>query len=148
MSAGAEPVGGSTVDSAVHGERDPVIALRDLGTDQPVGDIGGDLLGVALGGIAKAAAARQFEPDEIAARDALPSLRADRLAGAEGDPPRRALAAAVPAAGRVVDALEIAQHRNRIAVGAAQLDDLAEPAAIAAGAARALAELAAAEHDR
>src|SRR5437764_247003 len=63
-------------------------------------------------------------------------------------PARRALAAAVAAAGRVVDALKIAQHRHRIAVGAAQLDDLAEAAAIAAGAAGTLAELAAAEHDR
>ena len=44
-------------------------------------------------------------------------------------PARRAGAAAVAAARRIVDALEIAQHRDRRAVGAAQLDDLAEPAA-------------------
>src|SRR5205807_7890720 len=75
-------------------------------------------------------------------------LRADRLARAEGDAAGRALAAAVAAARRVVDALEIAQQRDRRAVGAAQFDHLAEPAAVAPGAARAFAELAAAEHDR
>src|SRR6266851_1560675 len=69
------------VHGAVGGERDAIVAQRDIACVEPVGDIGGDLLGVALGRIAKAAAARQFEPGEIAAGDRLPSLRADRLAG-------------------------------------------------------------------
>src|SRR6266851_1024003 len=136
------------VDRAIGEERDPVVALGDVAADQPVGDIGGDLLCVALGWVAKAAAARQFEPGEIAARHGLPPLRADRLAGDQRHPAGRAHAAAVAAARRVVDALEIAQERDRRAVGAAQLDDLAEPAAEAARPTRALAELAAAEHDR
>src|SRR5216683_1328025 len=95
-----------------------------------------------------AAAARQFEPGKIAARHGLPSLRADRLAGDQRHPAGRPHPTAVAPARRVVDALEIAQERDRRAVGAAQLDDLAEPAAEAAGSARTLAELAAAEHDR
>src|SRR5205823_3120004 len=98
------------------------------------------------GGIAKAAAARQFEPGEIAARHGLPALRADRLARDQRHPAGRAHPAAVAAARRVVDALEIAQERDRRTVGAAELNDLAEPAAEAAGPARALAELAPAEH--
>src|SRR6185437_6640803 len=59
-----------------------------------------------------------------------------------------ALPAPFPPAGRIVNTLEIAQEADRVAVGAGELDDLAEPAAIFAGAARALAELAAAEDDR
>src|SRR5437764_1297345 len=78
----------------------------------------------------------------------LATLRADRLAGDQRHAAGRAEPATVAAARRVVNALEIAQHRDRHAIRAAQLDDLAEPAAIAAGAARALAELAATEHDR
>src|SRR6202035_2162642 len=46
------------------------------------------------------------------------------------------------------DALEIAQHRDRRALGAAQLDDLAEAAAKLPGAAGAFAELAPAKHHR
>src|SRR5581483_10209336 len=115
---------------------------------EAVGDIGGNLLGVALGGVAEAAAARQFEPDVVAAADRLPPFRADRLAGDQRHAARRSEPAAVAAARRVVDALEIAQHRDRAAIGAAQLDDLPEAAAMAAGAARSLAEFAAAEHDR
>src|SRR5207237_3127779 len=88
------------------------------------------------------------EADEIAAGHGLPALRADRLARAQRDAAGRALATAVTAARRVVDALEIAQQRDRRAVGAAQFDDLAEAAAVAPGAARAFAEFAAAEHHR
>jgi hypothetical protein len=44
--------------------------------------------------------------------------------------------------------LEIAQHRNRHAVGAAQFDDLAETAAVSADPARPLATLATAEQYR
>ena len=56
--------------------------------------------------------------------------------------------AALAAAGRIADPLEIAQHRDRRAVGAAQLDDLAEAAAEPPGAPRAFAEFAAAEQHR
>src|SRR5205085_2393266 len=108
---------------------------------------GAGAVGAASGAGIPTAALTARPEDWTAAGHALPALRADRLAGAERHPARRALAAAVATAGRIVDALEIAQHRHRIAVGTAQFDDLAEAATKAAGAARALAELAAAEHD-
>src|SRR6266576_7210383 len=78
----------------------------------------------------------------------MTAFRADRLAGDEADPTRRTQSAAIAATRRVIDALEIAQQRDRHPVGAPQFDDLAEPAAITPGAARALAEFATAEHNR
>ena len=51
-------------------ECDPEIAFGGFARKQSVGDIGGDLVGVALGGVAEAAAARQFEAGEIAAETA------------------------------------------------------------------------------
>src|SRR5215470_17599767 len=122
-----------------------MIALGGLARDEPVGDVERDLLGLALGGIAEAAAARRLEPNKIAARHALPALGTDRFAGDETDAAGRASATAVAAARRVGDALEIAQHRDRRTVGTAQLDHLAEAAAELSGTARALAVLAAAE---
>src|SRR5215472_4894493 len=112
-----------------------MIALGGLARDEPIGDIERDLLGVARGGIAKTTAAGGFEPDEVAARHALPAFGADRFAGDEADAASRASAAAVAAARRVGDALEIAQHRDRRTGGAAQLDHLAEAAAELSGAA-------------
>jgi len=46
-------------------EGDAVVALRRLACDQPIGDIGGDLLGEPLVRRAEAAAARQLEADRI-----------------------------------------------------------------------------------
>ena len=129
-------------------KHDPVIALGGFARNEAVGDVERDLLRIAVGGSAKAAATRQFEPDEIPARHALPALGADRSSRDQGDPPGRAGPAAVAAARRIADALEIAQHRDRRAVGAAQFDDLAEAAAEFPGAARALAELAPAKQHR
>src|SRR6516165_7281793 len=77
--------GDRAVERTVLGESDAVVAQRRLARDQPVGDIERHLLGIAFGGIAEPAAARQFEADEIAARDALPALGADRLAGSQGN---------------------------------------------------------------
>src|SRR5215472_4861492 len=122
-----------------------MIALGGLARDEPIGDIERNLLGIARGGIAEAAAARRLEPDKITARHALPALGTDQFAGDEADAAGRAGAAAVAAARRVGDALEIAQHRDRRTVGAPQLNHLAEPAAVLAGTARPLAVLAAAE---
>src|SRR5271166_2294683 len=139
---------GVTVEAAVGGEDDAIVALGDFARNQTVRDIERNLLGIALGRIAEAAAARQFEPDEIAAGDALPAFGADRLAGDEGHPAQGALAAAVAAASGVADPFEIAQHRDRRAVGAAQLDDLTETAAEPAGPARAFAILAPPEQHR
>src|SRR6185295_20233828 len=56
--------------------------------------------------------------------------------------------AAVATARRVAHALAIAQQRDRRRSRAAKLDHLAEPAAIAAGAARARAKLAPMKHHR
>src|SRR5260370_33638621 len=103
---------------------------------------------MALGRFAKAAAARQFEPDEAAARDTLRALGADRPSRDQGDLAECAGPAAVAAARRIADALEIAKHRDRRAVGAAQFDDLAEAAAKFPTAARALPELAPAGQHR
>src|SRR5437660_595816 len=50
-------LGGGAIEAAVRQERDAVVALRRLGAVEPVGDIGGDLLGVAFCRIAKPAAA-------------------------------------------------------------------------------------------
>src|SRR5207237_405416 len=96
------------IDRAVRGQSDAVVALGGFARDQPVGDIGRDLVGVARPWVAEAAAARQFEPDEIAARHGLPAFRADRLAGTEGDAAGCPFAAAIAAARRVINALEIA----------------------------------------
>src|SRR6185369_17620209 len=104
--------------------------------DQAVGDIGGDLRGVALMRIAEAAATGQLETDRIARRHRLAPLRLDLSAGQQRDGSRRPLAAAVTAARRIVDALEIAQQADRVAVGAGDLDDLPEPAAKFTGTAR------------
>jgi hypothetical protein len=48
--------GRSGIDAAVGTERDPIVAFCNRGRIKAVGDIGGDLRGIALGGIAKAAA--------------------------------------------------------------------------------------------
>jgi hypothetical protein len=82
-------------------ERNAIIARCALARDQPVGGIERHLLRIALGSLAEAAAARQFEADKIAAGHALPALRADRPARDQGDPAGGAGAAAVAAAGRV-----------------------------------------------
>src|SRR6185437_15607290 len=142
----AQACGGSGVDTTLRGERHAVIALRLLARDESVGDVGGDEIGIALARVAEAAAAGQLEPCHVARRHGLAALRADRPAGGEGDFAERAGSTAVASARRIADALEIAQQADRRAVGAAELDDLAEPAALPAGAARALAELAAEEH--
>src|SRR4051812_30995999 len=143
----SQPRGARAVNRAVLGQGDAVVALGRLARIEPVGDIGGDLLRVALGRVAEAAAARQFEPDEIAAGDGLAALGSDRFSRQQRYSARRPETAAVTAPRRVGDALEIAQHRDRRAVDAAQFDDLTQPAALAAGAAGTLAELAAAEDD-
>src|SRR6516165_1429884 len=133
---------------AVGSNGDAIVALGRLTRNQPVRYIECHLLGIAIGGFAETAPARQFEPDEIAARYALPALGADRFAGDQGDPACGALAAAVAAPGRVADPLEIAQHRDRRTVGSAQFDNLAETAAVAPGPARPLPKLAPAEQHR
>src|SRR5690242_6482365 len=125
-----------------------VVALGGIARDEPVGDIGGDEIGIAQLGIAEAAAARQLEPRHVARRHGLAAFRADRPAGGEGDLAERARPAAVAPRARLPEPLEIAQQADRRAVGAAELDDLAQAAALLAGAARAFAELAAAEDDR
>src|ERR1700732_554798 len=112
------------IRSPVRGERHAVVLHRRLARDQPVGDVFGDALGVALLGIAEAAAAGQFEPREIPGRYGLASLGADRPSGDERDAPERAHAAAVAPARRIADALEIAQQAARRAVCAAELDHL------------------------
>src|SRR3984957_19388566 len=132
------------VDGAVDAKRHAVFVPGKLGGDQPVRDVERDLVGIARRGIAEPAAARQFEADEIAAGNRLPTFRAHRLPRDQRRLARRAESATVAAARRVVDTLEIAQHRDRHVVGAAQFDDLAEAAAITPDAARALTELAAA----
>src|SRR6266536_5525469 len=76
MSGGAKLRGRDAVERTIGKEHDAVFAECDVAADQPVGDIGGDLFGVALGWVAKAAAARQFEPGIIAAGNRLPTLRA------------------------------------------------------------------------
>ena len=93
-----QPGGRGAIDGTVCNERDAVIVLGGIARDQPVGDVERDLLGIAFGGVPETAAARQFEPDEVAARHALPAFGADRLAGNESYPTERALAASVPAA--------------------------------------------------
>src|SRR5260370_9857496 len=103
---------------------------------------------MALGRFAKAAAARQFEPDEVAARGTLPAYGADRPSRDQGDLAGGPGPGAVAAARRIADALEIAKHRDGRAVGTAQFDDLAEAAAEFPSAARALPELAPAEQHR
>src|SRR5262249_13207973 len=60
----------------------------------------------------------------------------------------RARPSAVAAARRIFYALEIAQQRDRIRPGAAQLDHLTETAAAGARAARAVTEFAPIKHDR
>src|ERR1700756_926976 len=95
---------------AIGGKGDVVVALGRFARDEPVRYIERDLRRIALGGIAEAAAARQFEADEIAAGDALPALRADRLAGDQSNPPGRTRAAAVAPACGIAYPLEIAQH--------------------------------------
>jgi len=67
----SEAGGGGKIHAAVGGKGDAIVAYCRLAGDQPVGDIERDLLGIALGRIAEAAAARQFEPDEIGAGHAL-----------------------------------------------------------------------------
>jgi len=76
-SARTQPSGSGAIDAAVRREDNAIVALGRLARDQPVGHIECDLLRVAFGRIAKAAAARQLEANEIAARDVLPALRAD-----------------------------------------------------------------------
>src|SRR6516162_1500222 len=121
---------------AVGSNGDAIVALGRLTRNQPVRHIECHLLGIAIGGVAETAPARQFEADEIAARYALPALGADQFARDQGDPAGGALAATVAAAGWVADPLEIAQHRDRRTVGSAQFDNLAETAAVAPGSAR------------
>src|SRR5262249_1226294 len=77
---GTQAGGRSTGEGAGGGENDAVVALGGFARNQPVREVERHLLGVALGRVSKAAAARQFEADEIAAGDALPPLGTDRLA--------------------------------------------------------------------
>src|SRR5690242_20699723 len=99
--------GRGMIEVAVGGDCNAVVAFRRLARDEPVGDIEGDLLGIALASVAEAAAARQFEANEVAARHALPAFGPDRRARDQGDPARRADAAALAAPRRVADPLEI-----------------------------------------
>src|SRR6185312_8369680 len=101
------------IDLSVRGQHNAVVAARGLGGDQTIGDIERDLMRIALGRAAKAAAARQLQPDEIATLYRLAALGADRLARDQRYLAGSPKPAAVAAARGVVDALEIAQHRHR-----------------------------------
>src|SRR5438128_527270 len=84
LSGRAQPLGGGVIYPAVAGEHDTIVLLGRIARNQSVRDIESHPLGIALRGVAEAAAARQFEPNEIATRDALPAFGADRLARDKG----------------------------------------------------------------
>src|SRR6516165_1723158 len=143
-----QALGCRNVDCAICIDRHGVVTLRLVRGDQAVEHVVAHALRIALARIAEAATARQLQADGVARRHGLAPLRADR-------PPRthahHAGAAGLPAAAparRMAHALEIAQKRQRIGTGAAELDHLAKAAAELPGTARAVAKLAAIEHDR
>src|SRR5262249_45277317 len=144
----AQLFGRRAIDRAVAREGDAVVPLRLFARDEPVGDVGGNRIGIALARRAMAGAARQLEPQEVAGRNGLPSLRPDRPARAA---PHLSGAASRPGAAParwIFHPREIARRAPGRAAGAADLDPLAEAAAELAGATRALAKLAAAEQHR
>src|ERR1700756_1435148 len=75
-----QPLRRRAVDRAVVRDDHAVVLLRAFARNESVGDVGGDRLGIAPARRAMAAAARQLEPQEIAGRHGLTSLRPDRPA--------------------------------------------------------------------
>src|SRR5690348_17274277 len=137
-----------TIDLAISIDRHAIIAPRLFRRDQAVKHVVTDVLWIALPRIAEAAATRQLQANRIARRHGLTSLGADRPTGAQRDLAGTAgLTAAAPAR-RVAHALEVAQERQRISAGAAELDHLTKPDAEPARPAGAVAKFAAIKHHR
>src|SRR5215469_14457949 len=143
-----QALGSGNVDCAICIDRHGVVTLRLVRRDQAVKHIVAHALRIAGARIAEAAAARQLQANGVTRWHGLTSLGPDRpprpqthYAGAAGLP------AAAPAR-RMAHPLEIAQKRQRIGPGAAELYHLAKAAAELSGPARAVAKFAAIEHDR
>ena len=115
--------------------------LRLLLADQPEPHIALDLRAVALLRVAEAAAPRHVDDQAFAGRDGLEALGLEFLARRQRQPAFAAGSAAVTAARRMLHPLEGGEDAERRAFAMLDFHDLAESAAILAGAAGILAVL-------
>src|SRR5271165_6968375 len=88
-------------------ELNPIVAFGAFARDEPVGYVCRHEGRIAPARIAVASAAWQLEPDHVASRHGLASLRPDAPAGKKRDTAGRAGVPAAAPARRVPDPLEI-----------------------------------------
>src|SRR5450631_2351117 len=126
---------------------DPIRRFRLCLADQPELHVAVDLGAVAFPGIAEAAAVRHVDDQAFAGRDGLEALGLELLARRQRQPAVAAGLAAVAAARRMFYPLEGGEDAERRALAMLDFHDLAEAAAILAGAAGILAVLLLPHHD-